>query len=226
MNYEHSEIAITKSLFKTGARVSIIQSVLFLIIAFSALGLGIDRFISDGFESMYRANSWLFLLLCGAFILIATLGVAITPAEKKLINKYDSGLAAWGSNLAFFGHMGTIAFFTWWIFFVSLNQDTQTSQVSANMIMPIRWGVMFELFFVGLWVWIIAYIVFKHGILSKGFLVISVLKAISFWLAFAAFIVNSKLFLLLGVGLVAVVFGPLWHAWIAVIFLRYDYDNM
>jgi hypothetical protein len=57
--------------------------------------------------------------------------------------------------------------------------------------------------------------------LSRGFRIVSVCKAVSFWFAFAAFIANSKFALLLGVGLVAAVFGPLWHLWIAVIFNRH-----
>lgn len=209
-----------EGIFKLGALVSIVQSVLFIVIALSALGLGVDRFIASGFGSLYQENPWLFLLLCGAFVFIAILGLAITPAEKELIKKFNSSLATLGSNLAYLGHIGTIAFFSWWIFFVNLNHDNQINSSLANLLMPVQWGIMFELFFVGLWVWIIAYVIFKYGILSKGFGIISIVKAICFWFTFIAFFLNIKSLLLLGLGLTTLIFGPLWHIWIAVIFLR------
>ncbi len=202
--------------------MSILQCVLFLVIGLSALGIGVDNFITKGFGNLYQESPWLFTLLCGAFILIALLGVAITPAERELIKKADNGLATLGSNLAYFGHMGTIAFFSWWIFYVNTSQD-QVNAGLVNILLPLKWGVMFELFFVGLWVWIIAYVVFRYGILSKSFGFVSIAKALSFWFAFIAFIVNEKIVLLSGVMLVTVVFGPWWHAWISVKYLlRHD----
>ncbi len=212
----------TKNLFKFGAWTSVIQSVLFVVIALSAFGLGIDRFIAGGFGNLYQESPELFLLLCGAFVLIAILGIAITPAEKELFKKFDNGLVELGSNLAYLGHIGTIIFFSWWIFFVNLNHNNLVNPGLANLLMPLQWGIMFEMFFVGLWVWIIAYIIFKHRILSNSFGFLSVVKAISFWFTFIAFILNIKLLLLLGLGLTALFFGPLWHIWIAVIFLRYS----
>jgi|GEM_PF-3199218 len=203
------------SVLRLGGFVSIIQSVLFFVIALSALGLGIDNFVSKGFGELYQVNAWLFHVLCGALVLIAFLGIAITPAEMALLEKADRGLATWGGNLAYLGHMGTIAFFTWWLVFSNGNQDQEVLRL-ANAFAPIRWGIMFELVFVGAWVWIIAYVVFKYDILSKRFGLISIAKATSFWFAFVAFLLNEKLLLLAGVGLVAAVFGPWWHMWIAI----------
>lgn len=208
-----------EGVFKLGALSSVVQSALFIVIAISAFGLGIDRYIAGGFGSLYQGNPVLFLLLCGAFVLIAILGVAITPAEKELIKRFNNGLAILGSNLAYLGHIGTIAFFSWWIFFVSLNHN-QINYNLANLFMPIQWGIMFELFFVGLWVWIIAYVIFKYGALSKGLGIISIVKAICFWFTFVAFFLNIKSLLLLSLGLTALIFGPLWHIWIAVILFR------
>jgi hypothetical protein len=84
-----------------------------------------------------------------------------------------------------------------------------SNPIPADLLMPIAWGVMFELFFVGSWVWIIAYIIFRRRNLSKGLLIISICKAISFWLTFISFIVNSKPLLMIGLGVTAMVFGPL-----------------
>src|SRR5208283_1674178 len=138
------------SILKLGGVVSLLQSVLFWVIALSALGLGIDNLIKKGFGNLYQESPGFFLLFCGALILIAFLGVAITPAEKELLKKADNGLATWGSNLAYFGHMATIAFFSWWIIYVTTNQD-QVNSGLANILLPLKWGIMFELFFVGLW---------------------------------------------------------------------------
>ncbi len=207
-----------ESILKLGGIVSILQCVLFYIIALSALGLGVDNLITKGFGNLYQESPWLFALFCAALILIALLGVAITPAEKELLKEADNGLATWGSNLAYFGHMGTIAFFSWWLIFANSNQE-QVSSASANIILPLKWGIMFELFFVGLWVWIIAYVIFRHGILSRRFGFISIAKAISFWFAFIAVLVNEKIMMLSGVALATAIFGPWWHAWIAAKYL-------
>ncbi|HBH88176.1 MAG TPA: hypothetical protein DDY17_11355 [Syntrophaceae bacterium] len=211
-----------QSILKLGGVVSILQCVLFEVIALSALGLGVDNLITKGFGNLYQDSPWFFLLLCGAFILIAILGVAITPAERELLKKANNGLATLGSNLAYFGHMGTIAFFSWWIIHVTTNQN-QVSAGVADILFSLKWGVMFELLFVGLWVWIFAYAVFRYGILSKSFGFVSIAKALSFWFLFIAIIMNEKIMLLCGVTLVAVIFGPWWHAWIAVKYLlRHD----
>jgi len=220
MGWEHRENHRASSLFRTGARVSVVQSVLFLVIASSALLLGIDQFVSNSFESLYVASPGLFLVFCGAFVLIAVLGLAITPAEKILIERADAGAAAWGSSLAYFGHMATIAFFSWWIFFAAMGAGSMEHAIPASVLMPLRWGLAFELIFVGAWVWIIAFILFRHRMLPRGFLVVSVCKAVSFWGAFAAFAASNKLLLLISVGLAAAVFGPVWHLWIAAIFKR------
>ena len=45
-------------------------------------------------------------------------------------------------------------------------------------------------------------------------------KAISFWFALAAIFVDKLWMIALGVGTVAFVTGPAWHAWIAVILRR------
>ena len=206
--------------YRLGGIVSIIQSALFIHIALCALGLGIDNFISSGFGDLHRQSPRLFVALCTSFVLIATLGLAITPAEKKLIAGADDSLATWGSNLAYLGHMGTIAFFSWWLAFVSSHHD-DTTVSWANVLLPLKWGLTFELFFVGAWVWIMAYVIFRHQILSKRFGIISIAKATSFWFALAGLFVNDKWWILSGVMLVTAVFGPWWHMWIALrFFLR------
>lgn len=225
MNQKSINQSFDRNILRIGALVSIIQSILFVVIALSALGLGVDNFIAGGFGNLYQENPGLFLLLCGAFVLIAILGMAITPAEKKLVERYNKGLANVGSNLAYLGHMGTIAFFSWWMFFVNLNHGNLANLDLANLLVPLSWGIMFEMFFVGLWVWIITYIIFKYRTLSNNFGILSITKAICFWFTFLAFILNIKLLLLLGIGLTALVFGPLWHIWIAIIFLRYVRNN-
>ncbi len=209
------------SILKIGACVSIVQSGLFEIIALSAMGLGIDQFVEGGFGNLYQQSHALFLLLCFAFVLIAILGIAITPAEKEVIKEYNKGLATLGRNFAYLGHAGTIIFFSWWIFLVSGHGEVQTTIQMADVIMSIKWGVMFELFFVGAWVWIIAYVIFRYRALTNRFGGISIAKAISFWFTFVAFIVNDKILCVIGLTLTAVIFGPLWHAWIAGIFFHF-----
>lgn len=78
-----------KTTLKIGAIVSLIQSGLFWFIALDAWLLGIDNLITNGFASLYQQNETLFILLCIAFILIAVLGIVITPAEKQVVGKYD-----------------------------------------------------------------------------------------------------------------------------------------
>ena len=76
---------------------------------------------------------------------------------------------------------------------------------------------MFELFFVGLWVLIIAYISFKHRLFSSRFRLLIIGKSISFWFTLGAFVFNSEAAIVFGLGSTAALFGPAWHAWIAVI---------
>jgi hypothetical protein len=47
-----------------------------------------------------------------------------------------------GAVLAYLGHAGTIAFFSWWLL-TSLREDTAATVLDT--IAPIDWGVMFEL---------------------------------------------------------------------------------
>ena len=205
------------SVLKLGANVSIVQSILFYVIAATGLALGVDSFVQNRISYIAVEDPVLFSVFCSAFVLIAILGVAITPAEKVLLQDCDRGLAIFGSNIALLGHMGTIFFFSWWIFYVLTTQSLQDDFHLADFMMPIRWGVMFEMFFVGLWVFIIAYISFKHQMFSFRFRLLSIGKAISFWFTLAAFISNSEVAILLGLGSTAALFGPVWHAWIAVI---------
>ncbi len=221
---EKSKTKYNPGILKIGACVSIVQSGLFEIIALSALGLGIDQFIEGGFGSLNLQSHGLFLLLCFAFVVIAILGIAITPAEKEVIEEYHEGLATLGSNFAYIGHAGTIIFFSWWIFLVSGYGEAQAVIQMADVMMSIKWGVMFELVFVGAWVWIIAYIIFRYRtdqMLKNRFGGISIAKAISFWFTFVAFYLNDKVLCVIGLTLTAVIFGPLWHAWIAGIFFRF-----
>ena len=207
----------TISVLKLGATVSIVQSILFYAIAATGLALGVDSFVQNRVSYIAVEDPILFSVFCSAFVLVAILGIAITPAEKVLIQDFDRGLAIFGSNIALLGHAGTIFFFSWWIFYILPTQSLRSDFHLADLMMPIRWGIMFELFFVGLGVLIIAYISFKHQIFSFRFRLLSIGKAISFWFTLGAFIFNSKVAILLGLGFTAALFGPVWHAWIAVI---------
>jgi hypothetical protein len=45
--------------------------------------LGIDRFVDEGVSSAAGANLFAFRILCGAFVLIAVLGLAIPPPSGR-----------------------------------------------------------------------------------------------------------------------------------------------
>lgn len=201
-----------------GAVASAVQSGLFVVIASCALAIGIDRFVRGGLAAMSIAAPGLFLALCGAFILIAVLGLAITPAEKQLIERHTPGLADFGSSMAILGHSGTIAYFAWWTLY-RLGLCVADPGV-ANRVAPIQLGVMFELVFVGAWVWIIAWAVARHRVLPRGFMWLSIVKALCFWFTFVAFVVNVPWMLVVGLGATALVVGPAWHLWIARLFPR------
>lgn len=204
------------SVLRMGAVVSVIQSALFVVIGVAALALGVDRLVEDGFASLSSADPAAFRVLCAAFILIALLGLAITPAERALIEPTNAGWAGQGARLAYLGHAGTIAFFSWWL----LNSfDAVELGADLDTIAPIEWGVMFELVFVGAWVWIITGVAWGRLPWSPGFLWLGVAKAISFWFAFSAFLTNEKWMLVLGLGAVTFVTGPSWHLWISRMFM-------
>ncbi|MBL9025953.1 MAG: hypothetical protein JNL21_27410 [Myxococcales bacterium] len=189
-----------------------------MVIAVSALAIGIDRFVRGGLAAMSASAPGLFLVLCGAFILIAVLGLAITPAEKQLIERHTPGLADFGGAMAVLGHSGTIAYFSWWTLYrLGL---CVTEPELANRLAPIQLGVMFELVFVGAWVWIIAWAVARHRVLPRGFFWLSVVKAVCFWFTFVAFLLNVTWMLVVGLGATALVVGPAWHLWIARLFPR------
>lgn len=201
-----------------GTVVSVVQSALFITIALSAMAMGIDRFAHAGFAALSSSSPRLFLVLCGAFIMIAVLGLAITPAEKQLLERHAPGLADFGSSIAVLGHSGTIAFFAWWA--LSRLGVCAVDPELANRVAPIQFGVMFELVFVGAWVWIIAWTIARHRILPRGFMWLSIVKATSFWFTFVAFMVNTPWMLVAGLGATALVAGPAWHLWIANLFAR------
>jgi hypothetical protein len=204
------------SVLRLGAAASVAQSALFVVIGAAALVLGINRFVREGFGSLMSAEPAAFRVMCAAFILIAVLGLAITPAEQALVEAGNPGLARFGAALAYLGHAGTIGFFSWWLL-ASLRDD---AAAGLGRVAPIAWGVMFELVFVGAWVWIILGVGRSQPILPRGFLALSAVKAVSFWFTFAAVVVNDKWMIVLGLGAVAFVTGPSWHLWVARIMVR------
>jgi hypothetical protein len=204
------------SLMRLGAAASVVQSALFVVIGATALLLGVDRLTAHGFASFLSTDPTAFRVLCGALVAIATLGVAITPAERALIASANPGLATFGASLAHLGHAGTIAFFSWWL----LKTIADDGGAGLDAIAPIEFGMMFELVFVGAWVWIIAAVARGEPSWPRGFLFLSVAKATSFWFTFLAFLTMEKWMLLLGLGAVTFATGPSWHLWIARIMLR------
>ncbi|MGZ8801809.1 MAG: hypothetical protein ACXWZL_04090 [Mycobacterium sp.] len=194
--------------------MSVVQSGLFVLIGAMALLLGVDRLRIHGFAALAAATPVAFRVLCAAFVLIAVLGLAITPAEQALIESADAALARFGATLAYLGHAGTIAVFSWWL----LNtRGAEAPPQTLDTIVPIAWAMMFELVFVGAWVWIIAGGIARgrESYWPPGFLGFSIAKAVSFWFGFAALVVNDKWMIILGVGAVTFVTGPLWHLWVA-----------
>jgi hypothetical protein len=210
MRHPHSDGS--RSVLKLGAVASVVQSVLFVVIGLTGLGLGVDRLVDDGFASLVAANPAAFRALCIEFVLIAVLGVAITPAERSLVEPSNAGLAAFGSNLAFLGHAGTIAYFSWWLL---RSLDDASRDTGGDALAPIEWGVMFELVLVGASVWIIAGVILGDPRWPRGFLALSVVKATAFWFTFLAFVVNEKWMIMVGLGATTFVAGPAWHLWIA-----------
>jgi hypothetical protein len=204
------------SVLKLGAVVSVLQSMLFVVIGATGLMLGVDRLTGGGFAGLALADPNASRVLCLAFVLIAVLGLAITGAERALIEPSNAGLAKWGAVLAYLGHAGTIAFFSWWL----IGSFHISSRVGLDVIAPLDWGVMFELAFVGAWVWIIATLMRGQPAWPMGFVVLSVVKAASFGFAFIAFLTDEKWMIVLGLGAVTFVTGPLWHLWIPRLFLR------
>jgi hypothetical protein len=200
------------SVLRLGAAASVIQSVLFVVIGVVALVLGVDQLVDDGFAGFTATDATAFRVLCVAFILIAALGLAITPAERALIEPANAGWAGFGAALAYLGHAGTIAFFSWWL--LTTAGDVRAAG-DLDVIAPIDWGVMFELVFVGAWVWIIAGVMRGDRSSPRGFLWLSVVKASAFWFTFVAFLALEPWMLVLGLGAVTFFAGPLWHLWIA-----------
>ena len=200
------------SVLKLGGTVSVLQSGLFVVIGVAAVVLRVDRLVDYGFASLPSADPAAFRVLCAAFVLIAVLGLAITAAERALIEASNAGLAGFGATLAYLGHCGTIAFFSWWLL-RSIHGGATT--VDLNVVAPLDWGVMFELVFVGAWVWIIAWVGRGERSWRPGFLLLTAAKATSFWFAAVAFVTNEKWMILVGVGAVTFVTGPWWHLWIA-----------
>ncbi|HEU5158257.1 MAG TPA: hypothetical protein VFU43_14775 [Streptosporangiaceae bacterium] len=190
---------------------------MFLVIGVAALAVGVDRLADDDFAALVAESPAAFRVMCGALVLIAVLGMAITPAERALIEPSNAGFARFGAALAYLGHGGTIAFFSWAMF--SSPRDANPGAI-LNTLAPLEWGMMFELVFVGAWVWIMAGVMRGEPTWPTGFVLLSIAKATSFWMAFLAFLTGATWFLLLGAGTVTFVTGPAWHLWIAQIFKR------
>ncbi len=203
------------SVARVGAVVSVAQSVLFVVIGAAGLVLGVDRLADAGFAGMAEANIAAFRVLCAAFVVIAVLGLAITGAEQELIEARNAGVARFGAAVAYLGHAGTIAAFSWWLLHAA---NTTLPAAGPDAIVPIEWAVMFELVFVGAWVWIIAALMWGDPTWPRGFVALSVAKATSFWFAFAAVLTHQKPLIVLGLGAVTFVTGPWWHLWIPMLF--------
>jgi hypothetical protein len=202
---------------RLGAAASIVQVALFWVIAVAALALGVDRFLSGGLGVAARERPVPFVILCIAFVAIAILGLAITPAEKALLDKKAPGPAQFGAALASLGHMGTIVFFSWWGYYALRSGDPLTAEL-ANKLAPVAWGLAFELGLVGAWVLIIAWVGARHHLLPQGFVRLSIAKAFCFWFTLVAVTLESRPMVVLGLGATAVFVGPAWHLWVARLF--------
>jgi len=201
-----------------GAIASVVQSGLFVVIGLCGLGLGLDRVVTVGLAAARAQSPTLFALLCASFILVAVLGFAITPAERQLVARHAPGLADFGAALALFGHAGTVAFFAWWL--LAGMAAGAGEPFGADRIAPVRFGMMFELVFVGAWVWIIAWIGARHPGLPRSFVGLSIAKAGCFWLTFAAIVLDRPWLLLAASAATTLAAGPAWHLWIARLLLR------
>lgn len=206
-----------RDILRFGARASLAQCVLFYVIAICAWRLGIERFAAGGLPALLQADRAWFASLCAAFVAIAVLGIAITPAEHRLLAARSPALAGFGARLALTGHAGTIAFFGYWLILAVSPQADAVA--AAGTVMPAAWGVAFELVLVGAWVWIIAWIARRPGLVPRGFVTLSVFKAACFWTSFAAFLANEPRLLFAALGATLALAGPAWHGWIAKILL-------
>jgi hypothetical protein len=202
---------------RLGAVASNIQVVLFWVIAGAALAVGVDRFLGGGPATAARERPVPFVIVSVAFVAIAILGLAITPAEKALLEGKSPGLAQFGAALASLGHMGTIVFFSWWAYY-ALRSGEPLTEGLANQLAPVAWGLGFELGLVGAWVWIIAYVGARYRLVPRGFVRLSIAKAVSFWFTLVAVTLESRPMVVIGLGATAVVFGPAWHLWVARLF--------
>jgi hypothetical protein len=202
---------------RLGAAASIVQVALFWVIGAAALALGVDRFLNGGLGVAARERPVPFVILCIAFVAIAILGLAITPAEQALIAKKAPGPAQFGAALAYLGHAGTILFFSWWGYYALRSGDPLTPEL-ANAMAPVAWGLAFELGLVGAWVWIIAWVGARHRLVSRGFVRLSIVKAVCFWFTLVAVTLGSGPMVVIGLGATAVVVGPAWHLWVARLF--------
>ena len=202
---------------RLGAAASIVQVALFWVIAVAALALGVDRFLSGGLGVAARERLVPFVILCIAFVAIAILGLAITPAEKALLEEKAPGPAQFGAALAYLGHAGTIVFFSWWGYYALRSGDLLTGE-QANEWAPIAWGLAFELGLVGAWVWIIAWVGARHRLVPRGFVRLSIVKAVCFWFTLVAVALGSGPMVVIGLGATAIVVGPAWHLWVARLF--------
>lgn len=196
------------SILRFGASVSVTQSALFFVMGAAALALGVDRLLDLGFSGLPSENLTAFRVLCLAFVAIAVLGLAITPAEQQSIEHVNAALARFGAALAYVGHAGTIAYFSWWLL---RTLDAEGQRTDVDELAPLEWGVMFELVLVGAWVWIIAGLAYTDPRWPRWFVALSVVKAVAFWFAFAAFLAESAWMLVVGLGAVTFAAGPAWH---------------
>lgn len=206
-----------EDIYRIGASASVVQAAIFALIGLGAFGVSIERIVMSGLVGVCATAPGFLGLLCCAFIAIALLGLAITPAERQFLAKHALGLSAFGASVAIVGHASTIAFFSWWLV-QSVGSCRALPLELANELFPLRWGLAFELGLVGFWVWIIASVWLRHRVRPRGFLFLSVFKAICFWLALPAFLTNRSETIGVGVALTTFIAGPAWHLWIARIF--------
>lgn len=204
------------AVLRLGATVSVAQCALFVTIGVAALVLGVDQLVEQGLGSFVTSDPGAFRLLCASFLAIAVLGLAITPAERQLVAASMPAAGPFGAQLAALGHAGTIAYFGWWL--VVSHTGTADPQALAALA-PIQFGTVWELGFVGAWVWIIAAAARRGRPWPPGFWVASVVKGCCFWAAYAALWTGHRTALAVALAGVTFVAGPLWHLWVARVFV-------
>lgn len=222
---------ITKNLGKIGGACSIIQAFMYIVIVIALALTPVDQLAQgmDKFSVSYSTNPVPLTVMSLALILLGLLGfIAVVPATAALFEEENKGWVTLGKNIALLSLAIIVVYYTWFlattparVALYSAGDAVTRAAIAVNdPQVPFNWVSWFMFGGMGLWVAVVAALVFANGTLPRGFGVVCLIKTCGFWTTLAGIGSGQIPIIEAGAIIGGLIGGPIYHIWIGTVLWR------